>query len=77
MQQYHSWGYTQKTVAQVTEEAPAHNSSNKNSVYGLQIDCQPGGYVNSTRFMFTLSTEEVLDNLEIWEVFLSPGREKY
>jgi hypothetical protein len=24
IQQYHSWGYTQKTVTQVTPEAPAH-----------------------------------------------------
>jgi hypothetical protein len=23
-QQYHSWGFTQKTVTQVTTEAPAH-----------------------------------------------------
>jgi hypothetical protein len=25
IQQYHSWGYTQKTVTQVTPEAPAHH----------------------------------------------------
>jgi hypothetical protein len=56
IQQYHSWGYTQKTVTQVTPETPAHPEE-----LTLTLDSQP-----PTEETFCCLNWPVCDTLHVW-----------